>query len=54
VGKQRRTSFPRVTKYRADKLLELVHGDICGPITPSTPSGKRLFLLLVDDKSRYM
>jgi transposase InsO family protein len=54
AGKQRRISFPCVAKYRADKLLELVHGDICGAITPSTPSGKRLFLLLVDDKSRYM
>jgi transposase InsO family protein len=32
----------------------LVHGDLCGPIIPSTPNGKRYFLLLVDDKSKYM
>jgi transposase InsO family protein len=31
-----------------------VHGDICGPITPATPSGNRYFLLLVDDFSRFM
>jgi hypothetical protein len=31
-----------------------VHGDPCGPITPETPSGGKYFLLLVDDKSRFM
>jgi hypothetical protein len=34
--------------------LELVHGDICGPISPVTPSGNHYFLLLVDDYNRYM
>jgi hypothetical protein len=34
--------------------LELVHADLCGPITPVTPEGKKLFLLAVDDMSRYM
>ena len=54
IGKQRRTPFPSRTAYRADEPLELVHGDICGPIKPATPGGKSLFLLLVDDKSRFM
>jgi hypothetical protein len=31
-----------------------VHGNLCGPVTPSTPGGQRYFLLLVDDLSRYM
>jgi uncharacterized protein YchJ len=39
--------------YRALKQLELVHGDLCGPITPSTP-GRRYFLLLVDDALLFM
>ena len=34
--------------------LELVHGDLCGPITPTTNGGRRYFLLLMDDYSRYM
>jgi transposase InsO family protein len=34
--------------------MELVHGDLCGPISPATPRGNRYFLLLVDDLSRYM
>ncbi|GJW90551.1 ribonuclease H-like domain, reverse transcriptase, RNA-dependent DNA polymerase [Tanacetum coccineum] len=29
-------------------------GDLCGPITPPTPSGKKYIFLLVDDYSRYM
>jgi transposase InsO family protein len=36
------------------KQLELIHGDLCGPVTLATPGGWRYFLLLVDDASRYM
>jgi IS30 family transposase len=31
-----------------------VHGDLCGPVTPATPGGRRYFLLLIDDLSHYM
>jgi transposase InsO family protein len=54
VGKQRRVSFPQKAQFRASEVLELVHGDLCGPIQPSTPGGNRYFLLLVDDFSRLM
>jgi transposase InsO family protein len=54
AGKQRRHPFLAVSKFRVTRSLELVHADLCGPITPPTPGGKHLFLLLVDDKSRYM
>jgi transposase InsO family protein len=54
VGKQRRASFLQQAKRRATGLLDLVHGDLCGPITPATPAGRRYFLLLVDDLSRFM
>jgi transposase InsO family protein len=43
-----------VAKFRATERLELIHADLCGPITPATPGGKRYFLLMVDDLSRYM
>jgi hypothetical protein len=52
--KQRRTSFPAKAEYQAERRLELVHGDLCGPISLATSSGKKYFLLLVDDLSRYM
>jgi hypothetical protein len=35
-------------------VLELVHGDLCGKISPPTPAGNQFFLLMVDDRSRYM
>jgi len=43
-----------VAKYRAVDALELVHDDLCEPITPATNGGRWYFLLLVDDYSRYM
>ncbi|KAG7582462.1 GAG-pre-integrase domain [Arabidopsis suecica] len=36
LGKQTRKTFPQATTYRATNVLELVHGDLCGPITPPT------------------
>ena len=54
LTKQRRLPFPQRASFRAKERLELVHGDLCGPVTPATPGGRRYFLLLVDDLSRYM
>jgi transposase InsO family protein len=54
VEKQRRATFPTVVKFGAEEKLELVHGDLCGPMTLATPGGKRYFFLLVDDVSHYM
>jgi hypothetical protein len=51
AGKHRRASFPCQGQYRAEEILELVHGDLCGPISPATPSGSHYFMLLVDDCS---
>ena len=52
--KQRTLSFPKAAKYHMMDALELVHGDLCGPITPATNGGRRYFLLHMDDCSRYM
>ena len=54
LTKQRRLPFPQRASFRAKERLELVHGDLCGPVTPATSGGRRYFLLLVDDLSRYM
>jgi hypothetical protein len=51
VDKQCRTPFPTQAKRRAESVLELIHGDLCGPVTPATPSGNKYFLLLIDDMS---
>jgi transposase InsO family protein len=38
--------------WRAKEVLELIHSDICGPISPTTTTGKRYILCLIDDYSR--
>jgi transposase InsO family protein len=43
-----------MAKCRTTERLELVHGDLCGPVTPTSLCGKQYFFLLVDDVSRYM
>lgn len=54
LGKQTRNSFSQATTFRAKRALELIHGDLCGPITPIKPAKKRYIFVLVDDYSRYM
>jgi len=54
LGKQTRQSFPQATVFRATKKLELIHGDLCGLITPKTSAGNRYIFVLVDDYSRYI
>jgi hypothetical protein len=39
VTKQRRALFLMKVKYRAAVALDLVHEDLCGPITSATPGG---------------
>jgi hypothetical protein len=40
LTKQRRLPFPHQASFRAKERLELVHGDLCGPVTPATPGGR--------------
>ena len=54
ISKQTRNSFPSKSLFSSKEALELVHGDLCGPISPSTPGGCRYVFLLVDDWSRVM
>ncbi|KAJ9557664.1 hypothetical protein OSB04_012278 [Centaurea solstitialis] len=36
VAKRTRRSFPKESLWRASRPVELIHVDLCGPITPST------------------
>jgi transposase InsO family protein len=51
-GKQHRDPIPKKSTWRAAQKLELIHADICGPITPTSNSNKRYILLFIDDYSR--
>lgn len=46
--------FPQATLYRADKTLELVHANLCEPITPSKIPGNNYIFVLIDDHTLYM
>lgn len=50
-GKQSRHSFKN-EGTRATKRLEIVHSDICGPISTNSLGGKRYFITFIDDFSR--
>ena len=52
AGKHHRKPFPKSSTFRASEPLELIHMDICGPISPPTLGGSRYFLLIIDDYSR--
>ena len=54
VTKQRHAPFPAQAQYRTQEPLELMHSDLCGPMTPVTPGDRRFFLRLVDDATRFM
>ncbi|XP_024081556.1 uncharacterized protein LOC106664782 [Cimex lectularius] len=51
-GKHVRLPFKR-SKFRAQKPLELVHTDLCGPMETKSIGGNRYFFILIDDYSRY-
>ncbi|KAJ9542210.1 LOW QUALITY PROTEIN: hypothetical protein OSB04_028716 [Centaurea solstitialis] len=54
IGKHGRAPFSQQANMRSETPLDLVFGDLCGPISPPTPTGKRYIFLLIDDYSRYM
>ncbi|GJZ84085.1 zinc finger, CCHC-type containing protein [Tanacetum coccineum] len=54
LGKHNRAPFPNQTNTKSLEPLNLVFGDLCGPISPTTESGKKYMFLLVDDCTRYI
>ena len=43
----------QISEIRSQGILELVHMDLMGPITPDSIAGKKYIFVLVDDFSRY-
>ena len=41
------------TMERATDLLEIIHADVCGPMSVDACGGYRYFLMFTDDLSRY-
>jgi len=52
MGKMTRTPFSGMME-RATDLLEIIHSDVCGPMSVSARGGYRYFVTFTDDLSRY-
>ena len=52
MGKMTTSPFSR-TMERATDLLEIIHTDVCGPMSVEARGGYRYFLNFTDDLSRY-
>jgi len=52
VGKQHRNPIPKKSNWRASQQLQLIHADLCGPITLILNSNKRYLICFIDDFSR--
>lgn len=48
-----RSSFPKASESRSNAVGDLIHTDLCGALEEVTSIGKRYFLTMVDDFSRY-
>ena len=51
-AKMTKTPFSK-TMERATDLLEIIHTDVCGPMSVEARGGYRYFLTFTDDLSRY-
>lgn len=51
-AKQTRTSFKN-DRRKAERPLEIVHTDVCGPIEPSTWDGSKYFITLIDEYTHF-
>lgn len=50
-GKHCRQPF-KAKGHREDRILELIHSDLCGPMETKSIGGSRYFLTFIDDASR--
>ena len=53
LGKQHRLSFPTSGRTRAKKVGELIHSDVCVPVSVLSPGGTKYFVTFKDDFSGY-
>ena len=53
MGKQHRTPYPKGESTRANEVFEVVHSDVCGPMSVSSHGGSQYFVTFIDDYSRY-
>lgn len=52
-GKMKKQSFPKTSNTRAEQVLEIIHSDVVGKISPPSLGGSNYFVVFTDDFSRY-
>ena len=52
LGKQNKLPFPPKATWKASKKLQLVHSDVCAPISTPSLNDSKYFLLFIDDLTR--
>ena len=54
ISQEKMTMRPFKAKgYRAKEFLDLVHTDLCGPMSTNARGGYEYFIIFIDDYSRY-
>ena len=53
LGKQTKSSHPKVNVVATSRPLELLHVDLMGPTRTESMGGKRYVMVVVDDFLRY-
>ena len=54
LGKQSRLPFPKSSSSKTSDVLELVHSDVCGPMSVPSVGGSLYFITFIDDFSKYV
>lgn len=52
-GRQTRLPFQEKERKNSNRILELIHSDLCGPVTPTTHDNKKYMLTFIDDYSHF-
>lgn len=52
MGKQAKLPFSQRKQIRSNRVLQLIHSDVCGPIADTGYDGSRYFVTFTDDYSR--
>jgi len=50
--KEDKEPSPRMKETSSKEVLDLIHSDVCGPLSHKTFGGARCFVTFIDDKSR--
>lgn len=53
AAKQTRNPFSQREERRSSRVLELVHSDVCGSVTPTGWDGDKYFATFIDDWTRF-